>query len=118
MELETLALLPAIILPALIAFHYGKLCNEAKKAKETAQIAFGAALWAVTEAKGLKNATVIRSIVEKYNFLEKKTEEPASREAKEMEQELEAAIADAEETGKKRRRPSPFEQTFNPEDLV
>lgn len=117
MELIALLAAPAIILPALLAFHYGKLCNEAKKSKETAQIAFGAALWAVTEAKGLKNATVIRSIVEKYNFLEKKSEESTSREAKEMEQQLEAAISEAE-TETKKKRENPFQETFNPEDLV
>lgn len=117
MELITLALIPAIILPALLAFHYGKLCNEAKKSKETAQIAFGAALWAVTEAKGLKNATVIRSIVEKYNIIEKKAQESASSEAKEMERQLEAAIDEATQSAEQRKK-TPFDETFNPEDLV
>ena len=117
MELITLALIPAIILPALLAFHYGKLCNEAKKSRETAQIAFGAALWAVTEAKGLKNATVIRSIVEKYNLIEKKTAESASSEAKEMERKFQEALDDVAEASEQRKKAAASE-TFDPEDLV
>lgn len=98
----------------LAVFYLGGLSREVRLARHASQLAFGAAFWAVAEAKGLKNATVIRSIIEKYTPYEKKDSEDITKQAKAMQEEIEAACLN----GVYKKKPGEKEEEFNPDDLV
>lgn len=94
----------------LAVFYLGGLAKEVRLAKQASQIALGAAFWAAAEANGLKNATVIRTIIEKYTPFEKKDTEEISKRVKEMSEEAEDMILNGTHKEKK--------AEFNPDDLV
>jgi hypothetical protein len=52
---------------SILCFRLGKMEKEVAILKELSSVSFFGAFWACIEANGLKNATVIRSIIEKYN---------------------------------------------------
>lgn len=94
MSLEIIFSLVVVLLvvgATFLAFHLGKLQAATKSSTQTAQIAFGAALWAVTEAKALKDGVIIQRTIEKMHVVEKK-DEKLSAEAKEMTEAMEAAV--------------------------
>lgn len=100
-----------------VSFYLGGLTQDAKLAKQASHIAFATSFWAITEAKALKNATVIRSIIEKYNVVEKKDSEELSKAAKEMEKAFEESLEGLGKT-KKNGSMKHSEDLFNPDDLV
>lgn len=95
MSLEIIFSLVVVLLAVgaiFLAFHLGKLQAATKSSTQTAQIAFGAALWAVTEAKALKDGVIIQRTIEKMHIVDKKDEASLSAEAKEMTEAMEAAV--------------------------
>lgn len=62
---------------ALIAFAFflGSLHAKAKKQEQFTNMTLLASLWATTEARGLKNSTIIQRIIERHHTNPKMTEE-------------------------------------------
>lgn len=95
MSLEIISSLAAVLVlvaAIVLAFQLGKLQAITKSNTQTSQIAFGAALWAVTEAKALKDGVIIQRTIEKMHIVDKKDEASLSAEAKEMTEAMEAAV--------------------------
>lgn len=95
----------------VIAFLLGKLITLQKSNTQTSQIAFAASLWAITEAKALKDGVIIQRTIEKLHLVDKKDEKP-TEEVRQMTEAMESALDGLNVKNNK------IEKTFRPEDLV
>lgn len=96
----------------VIAFFLGKLNTLQKSNTQTAQIAFAASLWAITEAKALKDGVIIQRTIEKLHLVDKKDETP-SENVKQMTEAMESAL-----NGLNVKNNKIIEKIFDPKDLV
>lgn len=74
---------------ALLAFCLGGLLQRQRSATEASRIAMAAAIFAVSEARAVKNSTVINRIIERHHIKERESLGP---EAQDMADEFEDAI--------------------------
>ena len=102
-----------IFIGAIVAaFFFGRMITLQRAATQTSQISFAASIWALTEAKALKDGVIIQRTIEKMHVVEKKDEEQLTAEAKAMTEAMEAAV---DGLNVKRNK---IEPRFDPKDLV
>lgn len=104
-----------VVCIAIMAFALGQLFVLQKQATQHSMMAFIAAFCALTEARGLKNSTVIQRIIEKYHPV--KQSEELTQAAKEFEEMLQESVMGFPESKKEKEEKKQL-QTFNPDELV
>lgn len=118
------------ILSLGVAFGFGYLFMQAKALKRQNDVAFFAALHALTEAKSVKNATVLNRVIEVYKPVQQ--QKPYSQmtdQEKQVHDELEQALSpdgnsykddmlDADVRREIDRRQEMYGDDFNPKDFT
>lgn len=101
MEIIVLAGASCFILGTVAFMFYflGKLAQQTKQATEISSVSALIGFFAASEARGIRNSTVIQRVVEKYNVIK---DPQLTKEAEKLQRDLEEALDPFSEPQKKK----------------